>query len=93
MTINYRKSGQWFVCGDTDTGMTAREPLAYFDRRLNESPFAVANYLLSFERQEQRVPKNAWDAENWKMLAPKPQDFDTSTLPLFGDGHKQKEMF
>ena len=26
-------------------------------------------------------------------LAPKPQDFDTSTLPLFGDGHKQKEMF
>jgi hypothetical protein len=26
-------------------------------------------------------------------VARKPQTFDTSPLPLFGDGHKQKEMF
>lgn len=26
-------------------------------------------------------------------LAPKPQNFDTSGMPLFGDGHKQGEMF
>jgi hypothetical protein len=28
--------------------------------------------------------------ERW---ARKPQEFDTSPLPLFGDGHKQREMF
>lgn len=26
-------------------------------------------------------------------LARKPQDFDTSPLPLFGDSHKQRELF
>lgn len=32
-------------------------------------------------------------AHNRPTLAPKPQNFDTSELPLFGDGHKQKELF
>lgn len=28
-----------------------------------------------------------------RRLARKAQDFDTSTLPLFGDGHKQMDLF
>ncbi len=28
-----------------------------------------------------------------RKLARKPQDFDCSPLPLFGDSHKQKELF
>lgn len=28
-----------------------------------------------------------------RRLARKAQDFDTSTLPLFGDGHRQTDLF
>ena len=28
-----------------------------------------------------------------RRLARKPQEFDCSPLPLFGDAHKQKELF
>ena len=32
-------------------------------------------------------------ARNSRRLARKPQDFDTSPLPLFGDSHLQRELF
>ena len=39
----------------------------------------------------------AWDRNRELVmrnhLARKPQNFDNSSLPLFGDGHKQKELF
>ena len=42
------------------------------------------------------VAKARWQrlqAERRPYLARKPQNFDTSPLPLFGDGHKQRELF
>ena len=42
------------------------------------------------------VEENTHRLKQWvenNRLARKPQDFDTSPLPLFGDSHKQRELF
>ena len=33
------------------------------------------------------------EARDMRGVARKPQDFDTSPLPLFGDAHLQRELF
>ena len=49
----------------------------------------------AFEAHNARVA--AWDRNRELVmrnhLARKPQNFDNSSLPLFGDLHKQKELF